>query len=191
MNKVCKFGGTSNADAKSIEQVVKIIKSDETRKFVVVSAPGKRFPSEEKVTDLFYKCCEEYKDTGKISNNFGIISQRFAEIVRDLAIDLDIQKILAQTEKEMLANNCDKAFCASRGEYLNAIIVAKKLGFEFIDAKEIIKFNDKGVFEAEYTNDVCKAALSKIKNAVIPGFYGKKPDGDIQTFSRGGSDITG
>lgn len=190
MIKVCKFGGTSMADAKALEQVKNIIKSDETRRFIVVSAPGKRNKNDIKITDTLYKCYEEIIKNGNCKDTFALIRARFSEIVEQLQVDIDIQKILDETEAVMVAlKSAD--FCASRGEYLSAMVMAKYLGFEFIDASELIRFNSEGKLNADYTNDKVKIKLKDVKYAVIPGFYGKNYEGKIQTFSRGGSDITG
>ncbi len=190
MIKVCKFGGTSMADANAMLKVKDIISSDESRRFVVVSAPGKRFKTDIKITDTLYKCYYEVEKTGSCKENFKIIRDRFVEIVKDLKLDLDINAILDKTEAEIVENK-SADFSASRGEYLSAIVMSKLLGADFVDAADMIRFDSTGGFNAEYTNDKVKTVLSKSKYAVIPGFYGKDSSGKIKTFSRGGSDITG
>lgn len=187
--KVCKFGGTSMADAESINQAAAIINSDPTRKFVVVSAPGKRSKDDDKITDLFYRAYFEAK-SGNCDKSFSIISERFTGIVNDLGLDLDIQPYLDKIKSDLLSGET-RDYAASRGEFLSAVIVAKKLGFEFVDAVEIIKFFDDGTFDSEYTNDLAKARLEISEGAVIPGFYGLMGGEKIKTFSRGGSDVTG
>ena len=190
MIKVCKFGGTSMADAKAFAQVKKIILSDESRRYIVVSAPGKRNKQDIKITDTLYATYEELIATGKIDNNFGLIKNRFIELVKDLELDLDIEGILAQTEKEIIENQ-SRDFTASRGEYLSAICMAKYLDLPFIDAKDLIRFDSRGNLNQDYTDDKVRIKLENVERAVIPGFYGKDHEGKIKTFSRGGSDISG
>ena len=190
MIKVCKFGGTSMADAKAMLQVKAIIEADKTRKYVVVSAPGKRFKTDIKITDTLYKCYREIEEKGNCTESFSIIRDRFIEIVKDLKLDLDIVSILDNTEKEMVENK-SADYCASRGEYLSAVIMANLLGVEFVDSKDLIRFDSKGRLNQEYTDDKVKSRLENVECAVVPGFYGKDSSGKIKTFSRGGSDITG
>lgn len=190
MIKVCKFGGTSMADANAILKVKAIIESDESRKFIVVSAPGKRNKSDIKITDTLYKCYEDVLKTGSCSERFALIRERFADIVKDLNLDFDIESVLDRTEKEIVEEK-SADFTASRGEYLSATIMAQLLGADFIDAGDIIRFDSKGRLNDEYTDDIVKTRLEKTEYAVIPGFYGKDHKGKIKTFSRGGSDITG
>ena len=188
--KVCKFGGTSMASAQSINQVMNIIKADESRKFIVVSAPGKRFKDDIKVTDLLYKCYDEVVMTGSCKNNFAKIRERFTEIVNDLKADIDIKTVLDETERG-IEEEKSPDFAASRGEYLSARIFAEVLGVPFLDASEIIRFDSQGNFNAAYSDDKMKTKLLPLGSAVIPGFYGKNSYGKIVTFSRGGSDVTG
>lgn len=178
------------ASASTIGKVKAIIESDKTRKYIVVSAPGKRNKNDIKVTDTLYKCYDEIMENGNCEENFSLIRDRFSGIVVDLKLDLDIQSLLDETEKEMLQNK-SRDFCASRGEYLSAIIMAKYLGIEFIDAKDMVRFDSEGKLNDDYTDDKVKTRLKNIERAVIPGFYGKDYEGEIKTFSRGGSDITG
>ncbi len=190
MIKVCKFGGTSMADANAMSKVRDIIKADEDRKYIVVSAPGKRFKDDIKITDTLYKCYNEVVEKGNCKETFKIIKDRFTEIVKDLKINLDIEKVLDETEKEI--NEKKSAdFSASRGEYLSAMIFASFIGAEFVDAKDMIMFDGKGRLSEDYTDDKVKTRLDTVEFAVIPGFYGKDSSGNIKTFSRGGSDITG
>ncbi len=187
---VAKFGGTSMADAKSITKVAEIIKQDKRRRYVVVSAPGKRFSQDHKVTDMLYACYHDLQINGECKDTFEKIRERFKVIVDDLAIDLDIDSYLDKVEEEMYKYDSAE-FCASRGEYLSAVIMAKVLGYAFIDAKDIMVFNDNGDFEAELTNEKVKSALAGIERAVVPGFYGGDEAGIVRTFSRGGSDVSG
>ncbi|MBQ3219755.1 MAG: aspartate kinase [Clostridia bacterium] len=190
MIKVCKFGGTSMADANAMRQVKEILKADESRRYVVVSAPGKRNKSDIKITDMLYRCNKEAIESGSCKNSFAVIRERFTEIVKDLGLDLDIKSVLDRTEKEIDENKCAD-FAASRGEYLSAVIMSAFLGFEFVDAAEMVRFDSHGRLNDDYTDDKVSNRLSNVKNAVIPGFYGKDFQGKIKTFSRGGSDITG
>ena len=188
--KVLKFGGTSLADAEHFRRVAEIIKSDPTRKYVVASAPGKRAKDDIKVTDMLYQCYELASDEEDITEIFNKITDRYDQIIKDLGIDLDLTEIYEKIRRSFL-HNAGRDYMASRGEYLNAMILAKFLGFHFIDAKKVIFFKENGTFDAEKTNEILGDYLSKYEYAVIPGFYGSMPNGTIRTFSRGGSDITG
>ncbi len=190
MIKVCKFGGTSMADANAMRRVKEIILYDDSRKFIVVSAPGKRNKADIKITDTLYRCNEEVLEKGTCKESFSLIRQRFEEIVKELEIDLDIKSILDKTEKE-IDQNKSADFSASRGEYLSAIVMAKFLGFEFVDAADMVRFDSHGRLNDDYTDDKVYSRLAGVANAVIPGFYGKDFQGRIKTFSRGGSDVTG
>ena len=188
--KVLKFGGSSLADAEHFRQVAEIIKSDPDRKYVVASAPGKRNSTDKKVTDMLYHCYELAADEKDISEVFDAIKERYNQIIRDLELDLDLTEVFEKIRHSFL-HNSGRDYIASRGEYLNAMILAKYLDFHFIDAKKCIFFSDDGNFNAERTNEVLRDYLSRYEYAVIPGFYGSMPNGTIKTFSRGGSDITG
>lgn len=190
MAKVVKFGGSSLASAEQFHKVGDIIRADKERKYVVPSAPGKRFDNDSKVTDMLYECyaiAEEDKDFAK---ELKLIKARYDEIIKGLKLKLNLEEEFNIIEK----NFKDKAgsdYAASRGEYLNGIIMADYLGYEFIDAAEVIVFDKNGEFDASKTNEVLSKRLSACKNGVVPGFYGAKPDGSVKTFSRGGSDVTG
>lgn len=188
--KVVKFGGTSMADAKAITQSAKIVLSDESRRYVVVSAPGKRNSQDHKVTDLLYACYHDIEINGECKATFDKIRVRFREIVQDLGLDFDIEPYLDKAEEEMLKYRSSE-FCASRGEYLSAVVFAKKLGYQFVDAKDIFVFSDRGEFDAEATNAKVGETLKNIERAVIPGFFGADENGNVHTFSRGGSDVSG
>ena len=190
MIKVCKFGGTSMADAKAFAQVKSIINAEASRRYIVVSAPGKRNKQDIKITDTLYATFEELKSTGKIDKNFSLIRERFTDLVKDLGLDMDIEKILDQTEDQIIQNK-SADFTASRGEYLSAMVMAKYLGFEFVDAADLVRFDSRGNLSLDYTDDKVRQKLDGVEKAVIPGFYGKDYEGNIKTFSRGGSDITG
>ncbi len=188
--KVTKFGGSSLADAAQFKKVKDILLSDPDRRFVVPSAPGRRFKEDEKVTDLLYKCHKLARIGQDYSEVFGKIVQRYCSIIEELGIKLDLLPRLHEAEQE-LARTDAPDYAASRGEYFNGIILAAYLGWDFIDSADVIRFDKKGVFAAEWTNNVLSEELKKHDHAVIPGFYGSLPTGEIKTFSRGGSDITG
>ena len=188
--KVLKFGGSSLADAEHFRQVAAIIKSDPDRRYVVASAPGKRSSADKKVTDMLYHCYELAADEKDITEVFETIKERYNQIIRDLELDLDLTEVFEKIRHSFL-HNSGRDYIASRGEYLNAMILAKYLDFHFIDAKKCIFFNDDGHFNSERTNEVLRDYLAKYEYAVIPGFYGSMPNGTIKTFSRGGSDVTG
>ncbi len=188
--KVLKFGGSSLADAEHFKAVADIVKSDPERRYVVASAPGKRNKADSKVTDLLYKCYELISDEEDYSEVFDEIISRYDNIIKDLELDLDLTEVYDKIRMSLL-HNSGRDYIASRGEYLNAMILAKYLGFDFIDAKKVIFFNENGSFDADKTNEVLRDKLSRHAYAVIPGFYGSMPNGTIKTFSRGGSDITG
>lgn len=187
--KVVKFGGSSLADANQFRKVADIIRADEDRKYVVPSAPGKRFKEDDKVTDLLYR---SYENAGKpeFADVFGKIRERYSDIVKGLGIEFALDDELKYIEACIL-NNAGRDYTASRGEYLNARILAVYLGYEFIDAAEVVFFKDDGTLDSEKTNTVLSERLKDVERAVIPGFYGSMPNGTIKTFSRGGSDISG
>lgn len=188
--KVVKFGGSSLADAEHFRQVADIIKADPARRFVVASAPGKRFSADIKVTDMLYTCYNMIRNHEDITEFYQKIKDRYNGIIADLGLDFDISGELEYVKNAMMLRS-GRDYAASRGEYLNSIILAKYLGFDFIDAENVIYFKENSTFDEEKTNEAMTAELKKHKNAVIPGFYGIMPNGTIKTFSRGGSDITG
>ena len=190
MKKVVKFGGSSLASAEQFEKVGNIIRADKERCYVVPSAPGKRFAKDTKVTDMLYACYALAEEGRDFSRELADIGARYQEIIDGLKLDLSLDKefqIIEKNFKDKLGDN----YAASRGEYLNGIVMAAYLGYAFIDAAEVIFFKDNGDFDAEKTNEVLSGRLEGCANAVIPGFYGAYADGRIKTFSRGGSDITG
>ena len=189
--KVCKFGGSSLADGNNISRVTEIIGSEPARRFVVVSAPGKRYSDDTKVTDLLYACYQECVEKGSCADTFQKIRRRFHSIVSELGMEtFDIESILNETERA-IEENKSADFTASRGEYLNARIVAAKLGWAFVDAKDIIFFDKNGRLDESRSYPLIEKTLSASGCAVVPGFYGTGADGKIKTFSRGGSDISG
>ncbi len=188
--KVVKFGGSSLADANQFRKVAAIVKADANRRFVVASAPGKRFSADIKVTDMLYKCYEMVRNRENIDEYFQQICDRYNGIIADLDLSFDISGELEYIKNAIL-HYSGRDFAASRGEYLNSLILAKFLRFDFIDAESVIFFRENGAFDAEKTNIEMQKELAKHKYAVIPGFYGVMPNGTIKTFSRGGSDITG
>ena len=190
MLKVVKFGGSSLANAEQFKKVGDIIKLEKERHYAIPSAPGKRFNTDIKVTDLLYKCQEKAVNNEDFSEEFVDIKSRYNEIIEGLGITLSLEEEFALIEKN-LKDKAGRDYAASRGEYLNGIIMAKYLDFTFIDAATVLFFNQEGIFDSEKTNEVLGKKLENIEYAVIPGFYGSLPDGTIKTFSRGGSDITG
>ena len=189
--KVAKFGGSSVADAIQIRKLSDIVKADDAIRYVVVSAPGKRYADDSKVTDLLYLCKTHIEHKIPYEQIFQVIYDRFMAVEADLGVDVDIKAELRKI-KENIEDGASVDYIASRGEYLNAMIIAAYLGFDFVDAQDIIKFNDKGKLMEDMTNELIGKRLAKHECAVIPGFYGEKlEDGTIKTFSRGGSDITG
>ena len=189
--KVAKFGGSSVADAIQIRKLRDIVTADEAIRYVVVSAPGKRYADDSKVTDLLYLCKTHIEHKIPYEQIFQVIYDRFMAVEADLGVDVGIKEEL-RTIKKNIEEGASVDYIASRGEYLNAKIIAAYLGFDFIDAQAIIKFNDKGKLMEDLTNDLIGKKLQEHDRAVIPGFYGERLEkGTVKTFSRGGSDITG
>lgn len=190
MKKVVKFGGSSLASAKQFKKVASIINSDKTRKYVIPSAPGKRNSDDTKVTDMLYQCYGAAIREKKFTGLLDAIEERYNEIISGLGLKLSLDKEFAIIH-ENFSKKVGRDYAASRGEYLNSIIMAEYLGFKFVDAASVIFFNENGTFDSEKTDHILSETLSKYDFAVIPGFYGALPDGTIKTFSRGGSDVTG
>ena len=188
--KVAKFGGSSLADAEHFRRVKAIIESDADYCYVVPSAPGKRFDADEKITDLLYQCHRQVERGQSHEEIFKKIADRYTAIARELGLDFDVEGMLLETS-DAIRRYKNPDFAASRGEYMNGLMLSKYLGWDFIDAQDVIKFDRQGSFAAEWTNEVLAEALKIHPRAVIPGFYGSYPNGDVHTFSRGGSDITG
>ena len=190
MKKVVKFGGSSLASAEQFRKVGKIIEADSDRRYIVPSAPGKRFPEDIKVTDMLYDCYQLAEKGEDFTKKLAKIQERYNGIIKGLGLtlSLDDEFVIIKTNFE---NKAGADYAASRGEYLNGIIMAEFLGAEFVDAAEAILFDEDGDFDAKKTYKVLGKRLEDVECAVVPGFYGSNPDGSIRTFSRGGSDITG
>lgn len=178
------------ADADAICRVRKIIESDSERRFIVVSAPGKRNPSDVKITDLLYGCYDDIVSKGNCAEKFSRVAERFIGIAKKFSLKIDIEELLHDVALQMVAKR-SRDFCASRGEYVSARLIADILGFEFVDAAAVIRFSKNGKPDFNATEKIIRKRLSKSLNAVIPGFYGADADGNCFTFSRGGSDVTG
>lgn len=187
---VTKFGGSSLADSVHFKKVKNILESNPERKYIIPSAPGKSSFKDFKITDLLYLCHAHVKSGISLDDVFKLISERYKSIVDDLNLNLDLTSYL-NIIKTDIENGASVDYTASRGEYLNGIILANYLNINFIDAKDVIKFNKYGTLNIEETYVALKDKLSNYERAVIPGFYGSNEHGDIVTFSRGGSDITG
>lgn len=190
MIKVVKFGGSSLASAQQFEKAGHIIRKEDTRRYVIPSAPGKCTPGDIKVTDMLYSCYGLAIQEEDYISELKLIKKRYEEIIKGLKLDLSLDEEF-RIIRENFSKKIGRDYAASRGEYLNGIIMARYLGYEFVDAAQVIFFDEKGDFDAEKTNQVLAERLGNIERAVIPGFYGIKPNGKIKTFSRGGSDITG
>ena len=188
--KVVKFGGTSLADDIQFKKTASIIRAEKCRRYVVPSAPGKRFAGDTKVTDMLYECYDMAAHGNNIENIFEKIADRYRMIINGLGINYSLESEFEKI-KNAFISKAGRDFAASRGEYLNGLILAEYLGFDFIDAAEVIFFGENGILDAERTNRVLNQRLKRHQYAVIPGFYGSMPNDTIKTFSRGGSDITG
>ncbi len=190
MKKVVKFGGSSLASARQFKKVGDIIRADKARRYVVPSAPGKRNDKDEKVTDLLYQCYDAASTGGSYKKILEKIKKRYTDIIDGLDLNLNLDHEFDRIEENFTAA-AGRDYAASRGEYLNGLVMACYLGYEFIDAADVISFDDKGNLNFEETNRELAERLEHVDRAVIPGFYGSSADGSIKTFSRGGSDITG
>lgn len=190
MKKVVKFGGSSLANAEQFQKVGDIIRSDESRRYVVPSAPGKRFSADTKVTDLLYTCYGKAEAGEDFTDVLTEIKGRFYEIIKGLNLDLSLEEEFRQIEADFKAH-AGNEYAASRGEFLNGKVMAAYLGYEFIDSATVIRFDKNGNFDADKTDRLLSKRLQKCERAVVPGFYGGMEDGTVKTFSRGGSDVTG
>jgi len=188
--KVCKFGGSSLADVSQFRKVAEIIAADPQRRYVVPSAPGKRNPDDQKITDLLYLCHASAEQRVPFDETFMLIADRYRELVRELGLSIDIDADLEEARRT-IADGATADYTASRGEYLNGRIMAALLDYDFVDPVEVIHFNLNGRFDPQTTQEAISRRLRQHERAVVPGFYGSMPDGTVKTFSRGGSDITG
>ena len=187
---VAKFGGSSLADAGQFKKVADIIKADPCRKYIVASAPGKRFGDDIKVTDMLYSCYEQARSGNSFEGELKNIRSRYEDIVKGLGVEFDLDSEF-ETIEQHLSSAPEKDYMASRGEYLNSKILAAYLGFGFVDAADCVCFDENGHLDDDKTDDRFWETLKDREYVVVPGFYGSMPDGTIHTFSRGGSDITG
>ena len=190
MIKVVKFGGSSLASAEQFAKVGKIINADKERRYVVPSAPGKRNSKDTKVTDMLYACYDLVEADEDFRVPLMKIKDRYDTIINGLNLKLSLEDEFKKIA-ENFKNKAGVDYAASRGEYLNGIIMANYLGYEFVDAADVIRFDKNGNLDPEKTDKLLNKKLSKCENAVVPGFYGAKEDGTVTTFSRGGSDVTG
>lgn len=190
MKKVVKFGGSSLANAEQFQKVGEIIRSEESRRYVVPSAPGKRFDGDTKVTDLLYGCYDAAVKGEAFEQKLEEIKERYYEIIRGLKMELSLEEEFAQIGQDFQAQ-AGVEYAASRGEFLNGKVMAAYLDYEFVDAATVIRFDKNGNFDPVKTDKLLSKRLAKCERAVIPGFYGACEDGTIKTFSRGGSDVTG
>lgn len=188
--KVAKFGGSSVADAIQLAKVKKIVKHDPARRYIIVSAPGKRFDGDNKMTDLLYLCRTHIEHNVPYDQVFQVICDRFRAMELNLGVTVDLDREFNEIRKN-LDEGAGPDYIASRGEYLNALLTASYLGYDFVDSAGLVQFDEKGRFLDEATDQALKDELAKHERAVLPGFYGTTPDGKVKTFSRGGSDITG
>lgn len=189
-HKVAKFGGSSVADGIQLTKTKQIIEQDPDRRYVVVSAPGKRYESDNKITDILYLCKTHIEHNLPYDQLFQVVADRFMAVQINLGVKVDLLRYFDEI-RENLKQNPSADYIASRGEYLNAVLVAAFLGYDFVDTKDLIKFDAKGKLLMTETDEAIRAELEKHERAVLPGFYGSLPDGSVKTFSRGGSDITG
>ncbi len=189
MLKVLKFGGSSLADAHQFAKVKSIVEADPSRRVVIVSAPGKRFSGDHKITDLLYLCAAHIKYGVTCKDIFAMIRGRYSEIIAECGLKTDLSADFDALWGKM-QNGISKDELASRGEYFSARLMAEYLGYDFLDAALWVKFRFDGSVDQEATYAALRRAADG-RRVVIPGFYGVMPDGHIKTFSRGGSDITG
>lgn len=188
--KVVKFGGSSLADAGQFRKAAEIVLADPDRRYVVASAPGKRFDGDTKITDMLYECYGKAARGSEFSSDLEAIEKRYSDIISELGLDISLEEDFHRI-KASFVHMAGRDYAASRGEYLNSKVLAAFLGFEFIDPAGYIKFGENGVFDLEKTISLLRPRLKDCEHAVIPGFYGSMPNDTIKTFSRGGSDVTG
>ena len=191
MLKVTKFGGSSMADAGQYRKVKEILMADPSRRVAIVSAAGKRFSEDHKLTDLLYLCHAHTQYGVACDPVFEMITSRYLEIRDELQVELDLESEFAELKVQLDKKKVSQDELASRGEYFSAKLMAAYLDFQFVDAADWIKFNMDGVVDKETSYEALKNLVDLSRGVVIPGFYGVMPNGKIKTFSRGGSDITG
>ncbi|GIM27658.1 aspartokinase [Clostridium polyendosporum] len=187
---IAKFGGSSLASSEQFRKVKDIVFGNENRRYVVPSAPGKRFSKDYKITDLLYLCHQHAKNDIPFEDVFKLIEERYTSLAKELDVEIDLKKHLDEI-KTKIADGASADYTASRGEYLNGLILAGYLGYTFVDAAEVIRFKTNGALDLEATQKLVEERMNGIERAVVPGFYGATPNGTIKTFSRGGSDVTG
>lgn len=190
MLKVVKFGGSSLSSAEQFAKVKKIIEADSSRQVVIVSAPGRKSPSDNKVTDLLYLCKAHIKYDVSVDDIYNRIRERYIQIKDGCNLSTNIEAELDSIRAEM-DKRLSSQYLVSRGEYLNAKLMADYLGYDFVDAKDWITFRYDGTVDYEKSTQKLKERFSTGSRIVIPGFYGMGEDGEIEVFSRGGSDVTG
>lgn len=187
---IAKFGGSSLADSAQFKKVREIVEANDDRRIVVPSAPGKRHKKDHKITDLFYMCHQLGSHGLNFDEVYVLIENRYRSISRELELAVPIDEILSDI-KGKIRDGASRDYCASRGEYINGILLAAYLGFEFLDAAEVIAFDDNGQLDETLTRSNIGRSLKDGPKTVVPGFYGAAPDGSVKTFTRGGSDVTG
>ncbi len=188
---VAKFGGTSLADADQIKKVREIILQDPSRRFIVASAPGKRYPDDTKITDILIGCYNLAVSGRDYQSELSKVEKRFRKIIDELQVDISFDEEMEVIDRHLGGSSPEQEYMASRGEYLNSKILAAYLGYTFVDPAWCICFDENGDLDLFMTKRALGAALRPLKKAVIAGFYGADPSDRIRTFSRGGSDITG
>ena len=187
---VTKFGGSSLANDEQFRKVRSILELEPTRRYLIPSAPGKRYPTDDKVTDLLYSCHALAAAGNAFEDQFVKIRERYLSIAQNLHLKVDIESALDQVRQGIASGN-SRDWCASRGEYLCGLLMADYLGWRFVDAADGIVFHEDGILDDEETQTRLSALLADGKPSVVPGFYGATKSGEVRTFSRGGSDITG
>lgn len=188
--KVAKFGGTSVADVIQLAKLKDIVTKDEERRYVVVSAPGKRYEGDSKITDLLFLCKTHIEHNFPFEQVLQVVCDRYTAVCVGLGLELDLSEHFSKIRRK-LVEGASEDYIVSRGEFLNAIVIAKYLGFDFVDTAGLVLFDENGKFLEEETNEALSKELRNHERAVLPGFYGTLPNKKIKAFTRGGSDITG
>lgn len=188
--KVAKFGGTSVADVIQLAKLKDIVTKDEERRYVVVSAPGKRYEGDSKITDLLFLCKTHIEHNFPFEQVLQVVCDRYTAVCVGLGLELDLSEHFSKIRRK-LVEGASEDYIVSRGEFLNAIVIAQYLGFDFVDTAGLVLFDENGKFLEEETNEALSKELRNHERAVLPGFYGTLPNKKIKAFTRGGSDITG